>query len=91
MLNDPFVIDQAAKWSTQLLARTQIPEARVQMMYKQAFSRAPTQAELQATLSYVAALQIEHAAAEDDGTRQQLVWQDVAHALFCVKEFIYVE
>ena len=33
----------------------------------------------------------EHADTSDDSKRRKLVWQDVAHALFCLKEFIYVE
>ena len=39
----------------------------------------------------IAALEKEHADAPDEAARRRLVWQDVAHAFFCLKEFIYVE
>ena len=64
---------------------------RVQEMYERAFTRSPTPSELRATLEYVAALEKEHADAPDEAARRRLVWQDVAHAFFCLKEFIYVE
>ena len=91
MLNDPFVIDQATKWSKRLVAEQHLPAERVRIMYEQAFAREPTKNELQTTMDFVAALQSEHADAADHDTRQQRIWQDVAHAIFCVKEFIYVE
>jgi hypothetical protein len=95
MLNDPFVIDQAVKWSRDLSARNLTPENRIRLMYSRTFSRDPTPAELQATLEFVADLQQEHKQAQGKETnekaQQLLVWQDVAHAMFCLKEFIYVE
>ena len=91
MLNDPFVIDQAAKWSKRLVTETHNASDCVRVLYEQAFAREPTAEEMHATLEYVAELEHEHADAADDPTKQQLVWQDVAHAMFCFKEFIYVE
>ena len=91
MLNDPFVIDQAAKWSGDLVGRQPAPGDRVGGMYERAFARSPTASESRATLEYVAALEKEHADVPDETARRRLVWQDVAHALFCLKEFIYVE
>ena len=91
MLNDPFVIDQAAKWSEDLLRRQSAARDRVQDMYERAFARSPTPSETRATLEYVAALEKEHVGAPDEATRRKRVWQDVAHAFLCLKEFIYVE
>jgi len=48
MLNDPFVIDQAAKWSMQLVAEKREASQRVRDMYERAFGREPTAAETQA-------------------------------------------
>ena len=90
MLNDLFVIDQAAKWSRQLLTIKREPVEHIGAMYGRTFARAPTPEEVQATLEFIALLQQEHAAAPD-AARQQLVWQDVAHSMFCLKEFIHVE
>jgi hypothetical protein len=91
MLNGPFVTEQAAKWSGQLVANDRKPSDRIRSMYQRAFAREPTPAEMQATLDFVAALHHEHASDANDTNRNQLIWQDVAHALFCLKEFIYVE
>ena len=91
MLNDPFVIDQASKWSKLMIATHADHTRRVQMMYRRAFTREPTAEEIQVTLDYVTQLQREHIAVSDDAARQQLVWQDVAHTIFCLKEFIHVE
>ena len=91
MLNDPFVIDQADKWAKRLLDSEHDSAERVRVMYERAFARNPTDEELQATLEYATRLFAEHVNAADESTRQQLVWRDVAHALFCLKEFIYVE
>ncbi|MHC4880425.1 MAG: DUF1553 domain-containing protein [Planctomycetota bacterium] len=91
MLNDPFVIDQAAKWAKQVVAEKRESIERVRTMYERAFAREPTTAETQATLEYVAALEREHTSAPDDASREHLVWQDVAHSMFCLKEFIHVE
>ena len=91
MLNDSFVIEQASKWAKQLVKAKHDRAERVRIMYELAFARHPTDEELQATLEYAAQLSNEHASISDPSTRQQLVWRDVAHALFCLKEFIYVE
>ena len=91
MLNDPFVIDQAAKWSQLIVASDLNPTERIRVLYERAFAREPTTEETTATLEYIAELRREHATAGNDSTTQQLIWQDVAHAMFCLKEFIYVE
>ena len=91
MLNDPFVIDQATKWSQQLMTLKRNPRQRIRFMFRRAFGREPSSAELRSTQDYVADLTKEHADSEDEKVRQERVWRDVAHALFCLKEFIYVQ
>ena len=91
MLNDPFVIDQAKKWSQRLVRIGDDPRPRIQSMFRHAFGREPSADEWQATQAYLADLTAEHAAVQDANQRQQRIWQDFAHALFCLKEFIYVQ
>ncbi|MEO1994510.1 MAG: DUF1553 domain-containing protein, partial [Planctomycetaceae bacterium] len=91
MLNDPFVIDQATKWSQQLMTLKLNPTQRIRFMFRRAFGREPSSAELRSTQDYVADLTKEHADSEDATVQQERVWRDVAHALFCLKEFIYVQ
>ena len=91
LLNDSFVIDQANRWAIHLLDSEQESAKLVRLMYERAFARMPTDEELQATIDYADELAAVHRNAANKAAEQQLVWRDVAHALFCLKEFIYVE
>lgn len=90
MLNDPFIIDQAAKWAKVLVADGLEPAERIRRMYLRALCREPTDRELKATLLYLQDLMVEHEAPLAEAARQELVWQDLAQAIFCLKEFVYV-
>ncbi len=90
MLNDPFVIDQSAKWAKKLVADGLEPAERIRKMYLCAFCREPNAAEMRETLAYLNDLIAEHEAGPADAAKQELVWQDLAHAIFCLKEFVYV-
>jgi hypothetical protein len=85
LLNDPFVIEQAAQWAD--LARRAEPDvdACVRRMFETALARPPHEAELSAARAYLADLAREHGDGKD-----QLVWRDFAQSLFNLKEFIYV-
>ena len=91
LLNDSFVIDQANSWAIHLLDSEQESAKLVRLMYERAFARMPTDEELQATINYADELAAVHRNAANKAAEQQLVWRDVAHALFCLKEFIFVE
>jgi hypothetical protein len=84
LLNSDFVIDQSTKWAQRLDGDT--PAARVHSIFLRALGRPPTPAEQDQTLSYAATLATEHNAAIEDSR----VWRDVAHAVFNLKEFLYV-
>ena len=91
MLNDPFVIDQSMKWANTVLRDDLGMEARIQQMFETALSRQPHEAELQAAVSYVADLALQHDVAATEIQSSLAVWQDFAHSLFCLKEFLYVD
>ena len=90
MLNDPFVIDQSAKWAAALIADGLTSTQRVRHMFEVALSREPDSTELSIALDYLS----EHAAAQGvasaDIPGNAPIWQDFAQSLFCLKEFIYV-
>lgn len=90
MLNDPFVIDQAKKWAASLVTEGEKPEQRIRRMFLRALGREPDQAELQASLLYLADLCEEHRVAVSELSRSAEVWQDFAQSMFCLKEFLYV-
>ncbi|HET6573746.1 MAG TPA: DUF1553 domain-containing protein, partial [Fimbriiglobus sp.] len=78
LMNDPFVHQQAEVWAKRVL---ELPAGeRVREMYLSAFGRPPIEAEAAACRAFVEGK-------EDDVT----AWADLAHALFNVKEFVFVQ
>jgi hypothetical protein len=92
LLNDPFVVAMAEHWSQAVLQDgATTPEARVEAMFEKAFARPPQPEETARFVAY---------AGESARLRGvdlaafmgcEPVWQDVAHAIFNLKEFIYVQ
>jgi hypothetical protein len=78
LMNDPFVHQQTGLWARRVLARPGTVDERVTSMYRAAFGRGPTDDERQACREFVA------------GTTSPEAWSDLAHALFNVKEFIFL-
>ena len=76
LLNDPFVAGQAKAWAKRIGETTLSPAARVDLMFREAFARLPTDAERKRALALLG----------DDGQG----WADLALALFNTKEFIHV-
>jgi cytochrome c553 len=87
LLNDPFVQQQAALWAKEVLARPLMPPERIHSMYLTAFGRAPTNDESAACLEFI------DEQAKRHGTKQNELkpWADLAHTLFNMKEFIYLD
>ena len=96
MLNDPFVIDQAAKWGTAVAAGPGPDDARLAGMFLAALSRLPDDEERAALLGHLAAVRSAQALLPDGMPRpapevEALAWGDVAHAILCLEETIHVE
>ncbi len=86
LMNDPFVVEQAKVWAHGL-PREASSRERVERMYLAAFSRPPTDLELVEAETFLRD-QGELYATEDSSDER--VWADLAHVLFNVKEFIYL-
>jgi hypothetical protein len=91
LMNDPFVIGQAALWAKSLLAESkQAPDQRIKKMYETLFSRPPLPAELAETMAF---LDQQAEAYGLDALQRQSdagLWTDLCQALMNVKEFIFV-
>jgi cytochrome c553 len=87
LMNDPFVHQQAAVWARRVLAGPGTSAQRITHMYESAFSRPPTASELAGCLDFL------DRQARLNGTRPDnpATWADLAHVLFNVKEFIFVQ
>jgi hypothetical protein len=90
LLNDPFVLQQAEFWAQRLVDRPdRTVQERLTHMFHEALNRPPTHEEVarfEAFITEVAALH----PGPTEALRNAAVWKDVAHALFNVKEFIYI-
>lgn len=84
LLNDPFILQQAGVWAESLVKLA--PEQRIPKMFETALQRPPTAAERDRFQTLAADLARLHNLPADS----PVVWKDVAHALFNLKEFIYL-
>jgi len=91
LLNSPLVIGQAGEWGRRLAdGEPTSVDGRITHMFLKALTREPTEAERGRVTLYVSDV------AADRGTSSELllydgqVWQDVAHSLFNLKEFIFI-
>ena len=91
LLNDPFVIDQAKVWSERLVAAADSSlESRVQRMFQRALGRPATVEETQRFVSLIRSLADRAAPTDAAILKDPSVWQDAAHAVFNMKELIYI-
>jgi hypothetical protein len=87
LLNDPFVHNQAQLWAKRVLTRPGSTRERIIRMYESAFARAPTETELVTCVNYLA----RQPAAQARDSENLTAWTDLAHVLFNVKEFIFLD
>jgi hypothetical protein len=80
LLNDPFVHQMAEAWGKQLAASSVSSKEKMSQMYLQAFARPPTADELGDCLLFL-----------DQKNGDVKAWSDLAHVMFNVKEFIFLE
>ncbi len=105
LMNNPFVTDQARKWATKLVASTDRVDERIEQIYKQAFARSPSSAEVAALkdfLKHQALEKMKSNRSEDDAADDRPstevdmlddieLWADCCHVIFNVKEFIFLQ
>ncbi len=87
MMNDPFVVEQCQLWAKRALAEaTRSPEDRIRRLYLTAFSRPPSEDELNEASGFLA----EQAEMYGVGTDDVRPWADLCHVLVNVKEFVFI-
>src|SRR5262249_27627028 len=83
LLNDPFVLHQAAAWAGRLLAREDDSvEGRLGAMFLTALGRPPTAEEQDRLGRAIARLADLHEVPAAGVLKSRPVWKDVAHAMF---------
>lgn len=91
LMNDPFVLDQAGVWADRLIAqKAPTMDARLDSMFRTALGRLPDDAERARFTGLAKELASLHKAAADKVMDNRDVWKDMAHAMFNLKEFVYI-
>ena len=86
MMNNPFVLQQAAVWARRVLAEPdKSPRDRIGRLYESAFARLPAETEMDAALEF-----LEEQGPEYGGRDNPRTWTDLCHVLLNVKEFVFV-
>ena len=92
MMNSPFVIEQAAKWSRHLVAEGPTDEqGKLRHIFLRTLGRPPTPDEVSKADAFLRVLAKEHDVPQDEIEASPRVWQDLAQAVFNFKEFIYIQ
>jgi hypothetical protein len=91
LMNDPFVIDQSAKWAKALVKDGRGRDERVRAMFLKALGREATAEDLDGSRAFLDELATEHSIKPGELEQGERVWQDFAQSIFCLKEFIYVD
>ncbi len=91
MLNSPFAIEQASKFAKRVLAEEATDQQRVRRAYRLALSRAPTDAETDATIQFLdeTSAALETGKRKSDAARLK-AWTGFCQTLFASSEFRYV-
>ena len=91
LLNSPFVIGQAAEWGRRLAeGEAGSVDGRIRHMFVKTLGRPPSDAERSRVADYLAAVAVRRGVDRTLLVYDAAVWQDVAHSLFNLKEFIFI-
>ena len=89
LLNDPFVAQQAEVWAKRTLAEPLMIDERLARLYETAFARPPSESELARGREFLMA-QVTSRNGHVDSQAESRAWADLCHALFNLKEFVFV-
>ena len=91
LLNSPFVVGQAAEWGRRLAeGEAASVDGRIAHMFVKVLARPPSAAERARVADYLNAVAAERGVDPSLLLYDAAVWQDVAHSLFNLKEFIFI-
>ena len=92
MMNSPFVIEQAAKWSRHLTSDTSADkQEKLRQIFLRTLGRLPTAEEQEKAEYFLLVLAKEHGVPANEASANPRIWQDFAQAVFNFKEFIYIQ
>lgn len=91
LMNDPFVIHQAGVMAQSIIDQSELSQhEKFQFVYMQAFSRLAGENELKQMDDFIDQLSDTYQVASQAVAENHDVWRDFCHAIFNLKEFIYL-
>jgi len=91
MMNHPFVVQQSRVWARRELAESKhTTDERITEMFQVALAREPTRDERRMCKQLLILQAQGYGVSELEGLRDERPWADLAHALFNLKEFIFL-
>ena len=91
LMNDPFVVEQAAHWARRVLEAGDATLAeRLDSLYLRAFGRPSTETERILLNAFLEQVYAEFDLTQDEAWTDERVWTEVCHAMFMLKEFSFV-
>lgn len=91
LLNDPFVIQQAGVWAKRHVEREgDATSSRLERMHLKALGRRPTDEENQQFEQLIDDLASLYQVPPEGRLSNHLIWKDVSHVIFNLKEFIFI-
>jgi hypothetical protein len=90
LMNSPFVAELTRRWGEKLARDGGTVEARVRGVFVAALGRPPTADESAKAKDYFAAASADHGLAAGAAKSDPRPWRDLAHAVVCLKETIYL-
>ena len=91
LMNDPFIIDQARKWSEKLVAAALDRDKRINSIFEAAFARSATETEMESAKQFLMVQSQERKLPKDQINTNVELWADLCHIIFNMKEFIYID
>jgi hypothetical protein len=92
MLNNPFVLQQAAGWATRLLSVEPDARRRIQAMIIEGLGRPPRDDTEIETIAEFVRMQQQHYSRESTAAdAERLAWRDACHTLFNLGEFVFLQ
>ncbi|MCH9774968.1 MAG: DUF1553 domain-containing protein, partial [Planctomycetes bacterium] len=88
MMNDPFVIQQAQLWGKRVFTNSdlQTTNDKIRWMYEAALGRLPNSEELSTASQFI----LERTKQKPQAADPSIIWAELGHVIFNLKEFIYI-
>ena len=90
LMNDPFVLDQAKHFATDLIKEHPTVKKRIQALYQRAYNRQPSRDEAKEFSEFLNSKKSELKLTTKQAKDSHAIWTDICHIIFNTKEFIYL-